>query len=386
MSFLFSRLFVSLFAACVLLQPALSHAQTTTKPYTLGVNFLWGGGVATDLEARFKRMKALGITEARTDWEWRVVEKTKGKYDWTAIDRMMTLAKKYGIKIFPIVHYAPEWALPTTAKAEGIFEMAPREDTYKDYARFLNASIDRYGPTGNARISFTPITTWQVWNEPNIREFWGPEPNPASFVKMMNTVHTDLGTRRSKITLVHAGLSKADTTFLWQAWGVDPNYGRLFDVMALHPYFFNPDGGVRAVDALDAHDPLYAELGFIGGFEDHGYLSKVFNVQLFLTMKGTPKPIWITEMGFMAGSQNKYAVSEEQVATLTQQTIDFIASKLTTAPYGIGVRNIAPNVTRVYWFALDDYAFAFDMGNFGIYRSNGTARPQATAIKSYIAR
>lgn len=359
-------------------------AATSKAQYTIGMNFLWGNGDAKGLEERFKKMKELGITEARTDWEWRYVEQKKGVYDWTTIDKMMTLANTYGINILPIVHYAPEWALPAKKKPGNIYEMALTSDSYEAYAKFLAASIDRYGPGGNAKIKFTPIKYWQPWNEVNIKEFWGPAPNAKDFVKFMQTVNSVVGSRRGKIKIVHAGLSKADFTFLWQLWEIDPNYGRLFDIMALHPYFFNPKGGVRAVDEMDSDQAEYAALGVVGSPNDAGFLGKVFNVQLFLTLKKAPKPIWITEIGFMAGSKNDWAISEDEEKRLADSTLSYISNKLTKKAFGKGARgDVAANVERVYWFALEDYGFPDDTGNFGVYRSDGTARPLADVIKSY---
>lgn len=359
-----------------------SAYAASARPIPLGVNILWGKGGREELEGRFQRMESLGIRQARIDWEWRAAEPVQGAYDWSRMDALVALAKEHGISLLPIVHYAPEWALPKKSKPDGVYEMAPRPDAFPAYANFLAASIDRYGPDGNAPVAFDPITEWQVWNEPNIKEFWGPKPSAGAFLNLMRTVDDVIGNRRRSITLVHAGLSKADYIFLWQLWEIDPQYGRLFDVMALHPYFFNPKGGVRSVDAMDKDDPTYAALGFLGDPYDAGFLSKVFNVQLFMTLKGTPKPIWITEIGFMAGDGNPYAVDELAEANLASKTIKHITGRLGDKPFGSGVRgNLAANVQRVYWFALDDYGFPDDTGNFGIFRSDGTMRPLADVVR-----
>ncbi len=345
------------------------------RPFMLGVNML-AGGAPEEIEARFERMKALGITEARVDWEWRGVERTKGAYDWAATDRLVSLARKHGVTLFPIVHYAPDWAV-SGPKPEGVFELAPREEAFAEYAKFLAASVDRYGS----------IKNWQVWNEPNGKEFWGPKPDAGAFVKLMRAVDKELGQRRKNITLVHAGLSKADHVFLEKLWEKDKDYGQRFDVMALHPYFFNPRGGVRAVDALDGDDPGAAKAGFVGSVSDAGFLPKVFNVANLMALKGAKKPIWITEIGFMAGDKNPYAVDEAKEKELATHTLRYIDEKLTSRAFGKGARGGMPaSVERVYWFSLDDYAFPKDMGSFGLFRRDGSMRPQADAIKDYISR
>jgi polysaccharide biosynthesis protein PslG len=359
-------------------RPETSFAQKAAgKPLMLGVNMLFKG-TPEEIEARFTRMKSLGITEARLDWEWRAVEKTKGEYDWSALDALVKLADKHNVTLFPIVHYAPDWALPDRKKPEGIFEMAPREDAFADYAKFLAASIDRYG---------SKIKNWQVWNEPNNKDFWGPEPDPEAFVKLMTAVDAGLGKeRRGKVRLVHAGLSKADVSYMWQLWDRDKDYGRLFDVMAIHPYFFNPRGGVREVEAVDGDDKAAAPMGFIGSTTDGGFLPKVFNIAQFMKLKGSPKPIWITEIGFMAGNKNDWAISEDKEEKLASATLKYIDEKLTSRAFGEGIKGTAPGVERVYWFALDDYAFPQDMGNFGLFRLDGSKRPHARVVEDYIRR
>lgn len=356
---------------------------SSAPAFTLGMNFLWGNGEPKGLEDRLSRMENMGIKQARTDWEWRAVESKKGTYDWSAIDRMMQLAHKHRIEILPMVHYAPEWALPNVKKPSGVYQLAPRDDAFGDYTRFLAASIDRYGPGGNAPFAFTPIQYWQVWNEPNIKEFWGPKPDSGRFVNFMKTVNKGLGERRNKVKIVHAGLSKSDTDFMWSLWDKEPGYCHLFDVMAIHSYFFNPKGGVRGVEDIDKDIPEYAKLGFIGG-KDHGYLPKVFNVRRFMGYKEGCEhtPIWITEIGFLSTKKDQgmfsgttpYAIKEDQSAQLAQKTLRYINEKLTTKPFGPGSRNMATNVTRVYWFTLDDYGFPNETGNFGLYRPDGTQR------------
>lgn len=378
--------------ACIgmgVIAPVDAAVAQTNLHYSLGMNILWDNGNAEKLESSLRRMKSLGITEARIDWEWRAVEKIRGHYDWSATDKLVTLAHKYNVTLYPIVHYAPEWAVVDQKKPDGVYQLAPKPEAYAAYGKFLAASIERYGPSARNALTgpYAPMIYWQVWNEPNTKEFWGPEPNPGAFVKFMQTVDGEIAAHRTSVKIIHAGLSKADFTFLWSAWEKDDDYGRLFDVMAIHPYFFNPKGGVRAVAALDDDVKEYAALGTIGSPNDGGYLSKTFNIQLFLTLKKSPKPIWITEIGFMAGNKNPWAVDEKHQAELASQTLGFINQRLTTIPFGHGIRgDIAANVQKVFWFCLDDYGLPDDTGNFGVYRLNGSQRPMADAIRRYVQK
>lgn len=347
--------------------PVISSAQAAPHQFELGMNFLWDKGDQAKLESSFQRMKELGIKTARTDFEWRVVEAKKGIYDWSKPDRLMKLAQKYDIDILPIVHYAPTWALPNISKPNGIYEVALSENAYGDYAKFLNAAIDRYGPNGNAPFPFKPVTNWQVWNEPNNKDFWYINPGwfkdfqqeaASQFVKFMDVVSSNLGDRRNRVKIVHAGLSKSDTTYMWHLWDKDKNYCNKFDVMAVHSYFFSPNGGVRGVEEVDQGDANLKAMGFVGGDKDHGYLPKVNNVKRFMELKKCSNPVWVTEIGFMANktgpvSGNPWVVKEDKASQLTGQTLDFFQNRT--------------SVDKVFWFILDDYDFPNATGNFGVY-------------------
>lgn len=370
--------------AALALASGARPAQAALGPTFLGINTLWPPGDETSLRDRFTRARALGLIEVRTDWEWRLGEPRPGEFDWRAFDRLVRIAHETGVSVLPIVHYAPEWALPQTAKGAGISELAPTDAGFDAFGGFLARCVERYGPGGNAPIPFEPIIHWQIWNEPNNKDFWGPEPQPERFVRMMRRVTAALAPYRDRIRIVHAGLSKADLTFLWQLWEVDRNYGETFDIMAVHPYIFDWWAGVRSPDAIDPDSGPEAALGFIGDKSKPNYLAKVFNLQLFMTLRGVPqRPIWITEMGFFV-SRSRYGVSEQRQATLLADTMDFIKRRLTDTPFGQGNRALPANVQRVYWFALDDYPMPDDYGNFGLYRADRTPRASAETLRRLI--
>lgn len=365
------------------LAPSLVLADEPAAPL-LGINVLWPPGEAEILAERFRKARALGLREVRIDWEWRVVEPEPGRYRWDRLDDLVEVAADAGIELLPIVHYAPDWALPDQAKPADIYEMAPREVAFGDYARFVLACIERYGPGGNAPVRFNPIRAWQIWNEPNTKQFWGPAPNPTAFTQMMRQLHETLAPVRDQVQIVHAGLAKADLVFMWQLWEADDRHGETFDIMAVHPYLFDDRDGVRAPSAMDADVPEYAELGFIGSPTDPGFLGKVFNLQLFMTLRDAPdKPVWITEFGYLTG-RHRLALDEDEQAERLTRTIEFVRRRLTSRPFDPEhpARNLPARVQRLYWFALEDYPAPRGLGNFGLFREDGSERPAAEALRT----
>lgn len=354
--------------------------QASAAP-VLGINVLWGPGDDATLVKRFRQVRQLGLQEVRIDWEWRQVEKQPGRYDWRALDRLVAAAHQEGVRLLPIVHYAPGWALPRVHKPDDVYELAPGPAFHDDYARFLKASIDRYGPQGQSPVPWTPITHWQVWNEPNMKMFWGPAPDAAAFAALCKVVHEHVRPVRSRIQLVHAGLAKPDIEFMWQLWEANPAHGETFDVMAVHSYLFHWWDGIREPEDMDKDDRKAGPMGFVGSIDDPGYLGKVFNLQMFLTLrKAGPKPIWITEMGYFV-SNKRLGVDEQGQARRLQKSLDFVRQRLTDRPYGAGTRALPAQVQRVYWFALEDYPSPDGMGNFGVYRPDGSLRPAGEILR-----
>ena len=373
-------------AVLALLFAWLPPLSTASVSATLGINMLWLPGDTPTLRERFRKAHKLGIKELRLDWEWRQVEAKQGEFNWEKLDALVKTAHEEGVSLLPIVHYAPAWALRSGRKADDVYELAPREDAFTHFAKFMLESIRRYGPRGNAPFAFTPIKHWQAWNEPNIRQFWGPKPNAAAFARLMQAVKTTLAPVRNDVQIVHAGLSKVDIEFMWELWDAEPRHGDTFDVFAVHPYLYDGSDGIRSPDAIDKDDSKAGPMGFIGSVKDSGYLAKIFNMQLFMALRGaTGKPIWVTEIGYFV-SKHRLGVSEQGQADRMTKTIDFINQRLTHQPFGLGPRALAANVQRIYWFSLEDYPSPEGLGSFGVYRPDGAIRPAGETLRKYVQR
>jgi hypothetical protein len=122
---------------------------------------------------------------------------------------------------------------------------------------------------------YLPITSYQVWNEPNLPVYWQPRPNARQYVQLLRATrraikHVD---RRAKI--VTAGLpqsrihgSISQTTFLKQI--LRAGGGRAFDALGVNPYASTP----------------------------RGVLGKLRLVRRILNRYHVRKQIWATELGW----------------------------------------------------------------------------------------
>ncbi len=143
-------------------------------------------------DAELARMGQGKVGFYRWPLSWREVERTRGTYDWTATDRLITQLARNGIEPLPTVCCVPAFfhddlKQPPTGAAE--------ERAWQD---FLGAAIARYGRggdfwTANPTLPQDPITNVQILNEPNSSTFYHPKPDPAQYEHILeisaNAIH-----------------------------------------------------------------------------------------------------------------------------------------------------------------------------------------------------
>src|SRR5436190_3041421 len=176
-------------AAAVVAAPAAASAR-------FGV--ACGGNVhnftATDLARYFDGVKAAGATWVRIDLNWNLIQYAgPASYDWASFDRVVNSARARGLNVLAGMLYTPPWARP-----------AGTESTYAptnvaDYAAFAKAAAAHYGPLG--------VHAYEIWNEPNIVNFWAPGPDPAKYTQLLKQAYAAIKGVDASATVVSAGLS-----------------------------------------------------------------------------------------------------------------------------------------------------------------------------------
>lgn len=108
-------------------------------------------------EARdWDMIRDAGVKLVRKDLFWHHVESAQGKYDFGGYDRLLDGLEQRGIRALFILCYNS----PVHEKAE------TSEEGRKAYARYAAEAARRY--KGRKVL-------WELWNEPNVKEFWkGP--------------------------------------------------------------------------------------------------------------------------------------------------------------------------------------------------------------------
>lgn len=338
--------------ACVALLSAVSYAAErgrTAMPdrritfYGINEDPVWNFG-ASDPEGDALRcfsamLKQTGCGALRMPVRWRVVEPSKGEWDFSKVDRVVQ-AVPSDVEILGTIMSIPQWANGMNPEtAEGWFDSYPPKDR-RDWEHAVFTIVDHY----KARVKH-----WEIWNEENGVEFYRPRPDPAAYTRLLKSAYASAKRADPDCIVVLGGLQMngivpnpwsevkiADfLEHLYEA-GAQP----YFDVCNIHPYVLPDEGAERMMSLTQDTLSLMARYG------------------------DGAKPLWITEVGCGAAS----AEAEEKQARLLSDTFATVRRE--------------PRVERVYWFLLRDMAkdLLGPEGSMGLFSHDGRPKPALDAV------
>jgi hypothetical protein len=175
--------------------------------------------------------------------------------DFSSFDQLVGEAAAHGLSVLPVILDAPSWDGQSYSDGTVAIPKTPGP-----YAAFVKALVQRYGPQGSFWADDpyggkVPIEQWQIWNEPNIPAFWPAQPYYSRYVALLRAAHAAIKSADPSAKVVLAGLAN----YSW--FELDHLYahgaGKLFDVVAVHPYTKTPAGVITIIryvrQAMDKH-------------------------------------------------------------------------------------------------------------------------------------
>lgn len=299
--------------------------------------------LANDLDV----MASTGARYLRLDLDWSRIEPRRGEMRWDNTDRIVSAARARGFEIVALVTYTPPWARPP-----GTIDKY-RPDDPSAFAAFAGAAAERYARQG--------VTIWEIWNEPNVHQFWQPKPDPASYATMLKQTSAAIRSVTDHATILTGGLAPAEneadgraispTTFLAELYehGVQDS----FDGVGIHPYSY------PALPTEDLAWNTFANLPVLR--------------EIMLRYGDADKRIWGTEFGAPTGSSVR-AVSEQRQAEI--------------ARVGYAAWTAWPWTGPLLWYAHRDLNENSQdpEANFGLRRSDGTKKPAAVDFARLLLR
>jgi len=164
-----------------------------------------------------------GFKFVRMDLGWGGIEREKGTYNFerTGYDALTQSCVKRDIRILYILDYSNK-----------LYESdrSVRTDAgRKAFAAFAQAAATRYKGKG---------ILWEIWNEPNIKQFWTPQPSVDDYCKLVETT-APLVKKADPSGLLVAGATSG-IPFDWLEGCFKKGLLEWIDVLSVHPYRSQP--------------------------------------------------------------------------------------------------------------------------------------------------
>lgn len=382
---------VLVLAAAGLAALAISRAATVTIPLeaesgsTLGIQVTSDSSASGGRAVRFDRLQEFGFsahilrqddeaaylkaaTDAnastlRDDFAWSDIERAKGTFDWGGPDEIMRLTAQRGIRVLAIGDYSPKWA-SSCPDAEDYSKCGPVNAA--DYGNFAGKLAKRYGKNGdfwmaNPALPYTPLAGIEIWNEPNIQNFW-QNPHGSRYAAIVKAAYPAIKAADPSITVLAGSMAPAGdvpgeyvgpVTFLSQMY--DAGAGGHFDALSHHPY--NYAEGETAEYMMGLHDwSAWSQMA-----------DTQYSLRSEMAEQGdAAKKIWVTEFGAPTSTDGISQAEQAKLAALA-------LAKWKTYPWA----------GNFYWYSLsDDCSDAADREcHFGVIDFEYTPKPAYQALK-----
>ncbi len=268
--------------------PGAGSVPGLVVPDGFGVNIHFTGD-PQDLDL----IRDAGFRFVRMDLTWSGVERQEGIYDFekAGYDALTAGCKRRGIRIIYILDYSNR-----------LYEQEQSvrtESGRKAFAAFAEAAARRYAGHG---------ILWEIWNEPNLRQFWSPQPGIDDYGRLVEEVAPVIRQADPSGTVVAPATS--GIPFDWLETGFKKGLLTWIDVLSVHPYRSQPPEAVakdyeRLRKLIGQYAPQGKQIPIISG--EWGYSNINWNkaplsdeqqasylVRMFLTnlQQGIPVSIW----------------------------------------------------------------------------------------------
>lgn len=302
-----------------------------------------------EMNSNFADMEAMGVQWVRFDIAWTDVQSGgSSSYNWAPYDAVVNAARQHSLKILAILDYAPKWAQQSSCA--GQFACPPNGTS--SFATYAAAAVNHYKSLG--------VSTWEIWNEPNISGFW-LKPSPSAYAALLKASYTAIKQADPSSFVISAGVAPAatDGTNYTQYDFIQGMYAAgahgFFDALGDHPYCYSDHAGC---------------LGTPDGNEWWEMSQTPQNLRSLMTANGdSNKKIWMTEFGAPTGGDPSVQYTEAQQAQMMQQAYTLTAGYSWAGP--------------LFWYSYQDGGTHQSTVEdwFGVLRADGSQKPSYTTYR-----
>lgn len=297
--------------------------------------------------------RTVGATWIRIDIDWSVIEPTKGVFDWTSTDRAVQAARSHGLAVLGIVDYTPAWARDPSVPS-GTAHGRPASPEL--FGTFAGQAAEHYAGQ---------IDAWEIWNEPNLRLFFRPQPDVAYYTQLLRASYQAIHAVSQSVPVIAGSLAPAvdepdgsdisPPTFVAQMYAAGAKDS--LDAVSIHPY------GYPALpsDARTAAYNSFFQIPYV-----HATMQRYGD---------GAKLVWLTEFGAPTAT---VSTGTGPVTIDDQRQAAIIAD-------GLHVAAQLGYIGPVFIYSIRDEKTGNPdiLKNFGIVRSDFSRKPSFEVIQQY---
>lgn len=204
-------------------------------------------------------LKRSGIDLLRISFGWDGIETERGKYQWGFWDDYVRIAvQENGITLIPYICYTPGWN--STGDTTNYWNHTPKD--YAAFGAFVEALVTRYRGS---------IRTWELWNEPDIREYWSGTAEDLARLTKIGAEAVRRADPTAKVVLAGLAGHTDFTLALFRDHGISP----YVDAVNCHSYYETWNGA-----------PLESVVGYVNTLSD------------IIARYGNRQSLWMAEVGY----------------------------------------------------------------------------------------
>jgi hypothetical protein len=317
--------------------PAARPVPVSAAPVAAGPSFGLPVNAAeltpAELETALDLALASGATSVSSGAVWWYLTERTGprRYDFSSLDRLLAAAERRGMSVSLQLSGTPDWVHPELQRTVPDFWQriwhAPRGSAeLAAWSGFVGDVVGRYG---------TRVARYEMWNEPNLAEFWRSGPSPAEYSALLRAGYLAAKAAAPGATVVSGGLSRNDVGFataMYDALAAFPDAGasrHFFDELGVHPY--SDDRGPAVTGDRWVRDGQW-------GLVDESFLGLRRMTALLASRGEAGKKVYVGEYGFSTSRTWMAAVPDATRAGYARQALAL-------------VRDL-PQVSGFVWYAF----------------------------------
>lgn len=194
-----------------------------------GYDVAFGGAGDDPIAKTLKEARQGGANTVRDGVVWSQVQPTRHHhYNFAYSDHVYHQVLDDGMRPLMVITGAPCWAHPSVSCKKDFPSVRPDHRFLGKWRQFVTAVAARY-PKARG---------FEIWNEPNLKGFWGHRPAPGAYVRLLHAAYRGVKRAHSPVPVVFGGLAVVTGWDRYLRLAYEHGAAAYSDVLGVHIYPF----------------------------------------------------------------------------------------------------------------------------------------------------